>query len=59
MRGYPLARIRGEVAFVAYYLHWSYDEVMSMDHNERGRWVEEASRINRRLNETNNEGAGR
>lgn len=30
------------------HLHWSYGEVMSLDHRERQRWVAEISRINER-----------
>lgn len=28
------------------HLHWSYDEVMALDHRERQRWVAEISRMN-------------
>jgi hypothetical protein len=49
MMGYPLGRLREEVAFIAYYFHWPYEEVMNMDHAERRRWCEEISRINRKL----------
>ena len=40
-----------EVAFVAYYLHWPYDQIMQLDHCERRRWVNELSKINQRLNQ--------
>jgi len=40
-----------EVAFIGYYLHWPYEQIMSMDHRERQRWVTETSRINERLND--------
>jgi hypothetical protein len=36
---------------VSRYLHWSYDDVMSMDHLERQAWVAEVKRINERINE--------
>ncbi|MFL6414186.1 MAG: DUF6760 family protein [Bryobacteraceae bacterium] len=49
--GYPSERLFEEVAFVGYYLHWPYEEIMLMDHRERQRWVAETSRINERLNE--------
>jgi hypothetical protein len=39
------------VAFVAYHFHWSHDAVLGLEHPERRRWVEEISRINRRLSE--------
>lgn len=38
-----------EVAFIAYHFHWGYDEIMAMEHQERRRWCEEISKINRRL----------
>ena len=51
MIGYPSKILLEEVAFVAYYLHWTYDEIMAMDHRERRWWIGEVSRINARLNE--------
>ena len=50
MIGYPSERLFEEVAYIAYYFHWPYDEVMGMDHQERQRWVGEVARINDRLN---------
>ncbi|WP_414646467.1 DUF6760 family protein [Embleya scabrispora] len=51
IRGYPVDRLREEIAFVAYHLHWSHAELMDLDHAERRRWVERVSAINQRLNE--------
>ena len=51
MTRYPSDRLHEEVAYLAYYLHWSYGEVMRLDHRERQRWVAEAARINQRLHE--------
>lgn len=51
MTGYPSELLYEEVAFVAYYLHWPYQQIMSLDHRERQRWVAEVSRVNKRLNE--------
>jgi hypothetical protein len=56
MRCYPPERLRGEVAFIAYYLHWPYDQVMAMEHGERRHWVTEISLINQRLNQERKEG---
>jgi hypothetical protein len=36
---------------VAFHFHWSHREVMSLEHEERRRWVEEISGLNRRRNE--------
>lgn len=49
--GYPLTQLYGEVAFIAYHFHWPLDQVMSLEHADRRRWVEEISSINRRMNE--------
>lgn len=56
MIGYPSSRLLEEVAFIAYYLHWPYHEVMGMDHVERRWWIAEVSRIHERLNEANQSG---
>jgi len=37
------------MAFLGYYLHWSKDELMELDHFERRRWCEEISSINKSL----------
>ncbi|MFN9371771.1 MAG: DUF6760 family protein [Planctomycetaceae bacterium] len=51
MVGYPLDRLRREVAFVAYHFHWAHDDVMALEHAERRQWVAEISEINHRMNE--------
>ena len=38
-----------EMAFIAYHIHWSHDELMHLDHSERRRWCREISSINRAL----------
>ena len=48
--GYPLDRLYEEVAYIAYHFHWPMDEVLTLDHAERQRWVQEIAKINRRLN---------
>jgi len=40
------------MAFLAYYLHWSHEQVMSLDHKERRRWCSEISKINKKLSGT-------
>jgi len=49
--GYPLDQIYKEVAFIAYYFHWGYDEISNIPHGERKRWCEEISDINKKLSE--------
>lgn len=51
--GYPLEQLYEEVAFVAYHFHWPHDQVMTLEHTERRRWVTEISNINRRINGEN------
>ena len=51
MKSYPVERLYEEMAFIAYYLHWPYAEIMQLDHEERRRWCQEISRINRMLND--------
>ncbi len=47
---YPLEPLHREVAYIAYHFHWSYDDVMEMEHAERGRWVREIASINENMN---------
>ena len=49
--GYPLDRLREEVAYLAFHFHWPLSEILDLDHAERQQWVEEVARINRRLND--------
>ena len=37
------------MSFLGYYLHWSLDDLMKMEHRERRRWCQEVSAINRKL----------
>ena len=48
---YPERQLYEEIAFIAYHFHWSYAEIMQLDHRERRRWCEEISKINRRLDD--------
>jgi hypothetical protein len=48
---YPSERLFEEVAFIAYYFHWPYEQILALDHRERQRWRDEISRINERLNQ--------
>jgi hypothetical protein len=51
LKGYPLARLYEEMAFIAYHFHWSHAELMALEHAERRRWCREISEINTRLND--------
>jgi hypothetical protein len=39
------------VAYLAYHFHWSYPELLAMEHPERQQWVTEVAKINQRLND--------
>lgn len=39
------------MAFIAYHFHWSLDDILSLEHGERRRWVGGISRLNERINE--------
>jgi hypothetical protein len=47
--GYPLEQLHEEVAFLAYYFHWSLEEIMELQHSDRRGFIEEISAINRKL----------
>lgn len=51
MIGYPIERLYEEVAFIAYHFHWSHEMILEMEHQERQRWCEEISKINKKLSE--------
>ena len=48
---YPIERLYEEVAYVAYHFHWPHEQILDLDHLERGTWVREIAKINQRLNE--------
>ncbi|WP_339394377.1 DUF6760 family protein [Planktothrix sp. PCC 11201] len=39
--GYPQEELYREVAFIAFHFHWSREEILNLDHQERQRWVQE------------------
>ncbi|GHF00219.1 hypothetical protein GCM10017776_16570 [Streptomyces griseoluteus] len=41
--GYPLARVRQEVAFLGRQVHWALTELLDLDHEERLHWVREVA----------------
>jgi hypothetical protein len=48
---YATDRLFEEIAYVAYHFHWSFEEILELEHADRQRFVEEIASINRRLNE--------
>lgn len=45
---YAADQLHEEVAYVAYYLHWSLDDILDLEHPDRRRYVAEVARINTR-----------
>lgn len=48
---YAADRLYSEVAYVAYYFHWSLDDILDLEHPVRQRFAEEIGRINRRVSQ--------
>ena len=51
MRTYPIDKLYEEIAFIAYHFHWSYSDILNMEHSERKRWCKEISKINENMNQ--------
>jgi hypothetical protein len=49
MTTYAPDRLHEEVAYIAYHLHWSFEELLDLEHPDRQRYVEEIGRINSRI----------
>ena len=43
---YAADRLLEEVAYVAYYLHWSFDSILDLEHPLRSRLIEQIGNIN-------------
>ena len=48
---YAADRLHEEVAYVAYHLHWSLDDILDLEHPDRQRYVAEIARINTRISQ--------
>ena len=48
---YASDRLFEEIAYVAYHLHWSFDELLDLEHPVRRKLVEEVDQLNRRAQE--------
>jgi hypothetical protein len=49
MTTYATDRLYAEVAYVAYYLHWSRDDILDLEHAERQRFVAQIGDLNTRI----------
>ncbi len=45
----PTDRLWEEIVYIAYYLHWSFDSILELDHLSRARVIEEIGNINTRI----------
>ncbi|WP_425218104.1 DUF6760 family protein [Tumidithrix helvetica] len=34
-----------EVAFIAFHFHWALEDILTLTHSDRRRWVEEISKL--------------
>jgi hypothetical protein len=48
---YATDRLFEEIAYVGYHMHWSFEEILDLEHPVRQRVVGEIASINRRLSE--------
>jgi len=48
---YAPGRLLEEIAYVAYHLHWSFEELLDLEHPDRRMFVEEIDRLNRLVEE--------
>lgn len=44
-------RLWEEIVYIAYYLHWSFDSIIGLDHRTRARVIQEIGAINARVDE--------
>ncbi|WP_313934165.1 MULTISPECIES: DUF6760 family protein [Nostocales] len=43
--GYPSDLLHEEVACIAFHFHWSLADIITLEHSERQRWVNEIGKI--------------
>ena len=48
---YASDRLFEEIAYVAYHLHWSFEELLDLEHPVRRKLVENVDQLNRRAQE--------
>jgi hypothetical protein len=49
MLTYAAGRLWEETAYLAYYLHWSFAEILDLEHPVRTRMIEEVGKINEQI----------
>lgn len=45
VESYPLNRLHEEVACIAFYFHWSLEDILNLEHFSRQRWLTEIRKI--------------
>lgn len=48
---YAPDRLFEQVAYVAYYLHWPFDQILDLEHPLRERMIDEIGRIHEQLDD--------
>ena len=48
---YATDRLLEEIAYVAWHFHWSFEEILDLEHPVRRRFVEEIDHLNQRSQE--------
>ena len=41
-------RLWEEIVYIAYYLHWSFESILELDHHTRARVIQEIANLNTR-----------
>ncbi|WP_274919556.1 DUF6760 family protein [Streptomyces sp. WZ-12] len=48
---HPVDQLHRETSYIAYHFHWALQDIHSLTHHERLRYVNEINRINTTINE--------
>ena len=38
---YPAADLQAEVAFLSMQVHWTLEEILTLEHRDRNRWIDQ------------------
>lgn len=47
MKRYPETALWDEIAFLAYHLHWSFDDLLDLEHRNRTRMVRRITELDK------------
>lgn len=48
MKRYPETALWDEIAYLAYHLHWSFDDLLDLEHRHRTRLISRVRELDRR-----------